>query len=104
MSQRNPHPIDVLAGKRLRQAREARQISRRRFGKMFGMSWQQIQKYEAGTDRMGASCLYHFARAFTLPVAYFFDGNASFDAAGRQDDYAILLYSDETRGLTHAYL
>jgi transcriptional regulator with XRE-family HTH domain len=79
MSQQNPHPIDVLTGKRLRQAREARQISRRRFGEMFGMSWQQIQKYEAGTDRMGASCLYHFARAFTLPVAYFFDGNASFE-------------------------
>jgi transcriptional regulator with XRE-family HTH domain len=103
MSQQNPHPIDVLAGKWLRRAREARQISRRRFGEMFGMSWQQIQKYEAGTDRMCASCLYHLARALTLPVGYFFDGNESFDAAGKPDDFAILLHSGETRGLMHAY-
>jgi len=99
--QQNPDPIDALAGRRLRQAREAGEIGRKRLADMFQISWQQIQKYETGTDRISASRLYRFARTLNVPVAYFFGGAGGQSGSAPHDDDGIL-HGRETRGLLRA--
>ena len=68
------HPVDVHVGKRLRLKRTIMGLSQESIGKAIGVTFQQIQKYERGINRMGASRLYDFAKALNVPVSYFFDG------------------------------
>lgn len=70
----NPHPVDVHVGKRLRLRRSILGMSQEAIGKSIGVTFQQIQKYERGINRMGASRLYDFGRALNVPVSYFFEG------------------------------
>ncbi len=69
-----PHPVDVHVGRRLRLKRTFLGMSQEAVGKQIGVTFQQIQKYERGINRMGASRLYDFAKALGVPVSYFFEG------------------------------
>jgi len=69
-----PHSVDVHVGRRLRLKRTIQGMSQDALGKQIGVTFQQIQKYERGINRMGASRLYDFAKALGVPVSYFFDG------------------------------
>ena len=69
-----PHPTDVFVGRRVREARVAKGMSQTDLGDRLGVSFQQVQKYEKGTIRVGASRLLQTAQALTVPVEYFFDG------------------------------
>jgi transcriptional regulator with XRE-family HTH domain len=69
-----PHPVDIHVGRRLRLKRTILGMSQEAVGKEIGVTFQQIQKYERGINRMGASRLYDFAKALGVPVSYFFDG------------------------------
>lgn len=69
-----PHPVDIHVGRRLRQKRTFLGLSQEAVGKQIGVTFQQIQKYERGINRMGASRLYDFAKALGVPVSYFFEG------------------------------
>ncbi len=69
-----PHPVDVHVGRRLRLKRTFLGLSQEAVGKQIGVTFQQIQKYERGINRMGASRLYDFAKALGIQVAYFFEG------------------------------
>lgn len=68
------HPVDVHVGKRLRLKRTIMGLSQESIGKAIGVTFQQIQKYERGINRMGASRLYDFAKTLNIPVSYFFEG------------------------------
>ncbi len=68
------HPVDVYVGKRLRLKRTLQGLSQEAIGNAIGVTFQQIQKYERGINRMGASRLHDFARALGVPVSYFFEG------------------------------
>lgn len=68
-----PHPIDIHVGKRLRLRRTLLGMSQEAIGTAIGVSFQQIQKYERGINRMGASRLYDFAKILDVPVSHFFD-------------------------------
>ncbi len=68
-----PHPVDIHVGKRLRQRRTLLGMSQEAIGNAIGVTFQQIQKYERGINRMGASRLFDFSRALSIPVSYFFD-------------------------------
>jgi len=70
----HPHPVDVHVGRRLRLRRTILGLSQEAIGKVIGVTFQQIQKYERGINRMGASRLYDFSRALTVPIAYFYEG------------------------------
>jgi len=74
------HPVDVYVGRRLRLKRTIMGMSQEALGKAIGVTFQQIQKYERGINRMGASRLYHFARLLSVPVSYFFEGYGDADA------------------------
>lgn len=68
-----PRPVDVHAGHRLRQIRTLQGMSQEKLGEKVGLSFQQVQKYERGANRMGASRLFEFAQIFEIEIQYFFD-------------------------------
>lgn len=69
----NPDPIDVHVGARLRLRRNLAGFSQEQLGKSLGLTFQQVQKYERGTNRMGSSRLFQVAKILSVPVAYFFE-------------------------------
>ena len=72
-----PDPIDVHVGQRLRQRRMLVGMSQEKLGDSVGLTFQQIQKYERGTNRMGASRIFRFAQILSVPVSYFYDEMAA---------------------------
>lgn len=68
------HPTDIHVGQRIRQRRALVGMSQTALGKAVGLTFQQIQKYENGANRTGASRLYEFSRVLDVPVSYFFEG------------------------------
>jgi transcriptional regulator with XRE-family HTH domain len=69
-----PNPIDVHVGSRVRTRRLALGISQEKLGTALGITFQQVQKYEKGTNRIGASRLQHVSGILQVPIAYFFEG------------------------------
>ncbi len=67
-------PIDLAIGSRLRLRRLAMGFSQETLARALGITFQQIQKYERGTNRIFASRLFHLARVLRVPVSYFFQG------------------------------
>ena len=67
-----PHPIDVSVGCQLRQARKSRGLSQAALGEAIGISFQQVQKYERGYNRVSASKLAEAALFLEVPIQYFF--------------------------------
>jgi len=67
------HPVDVHVGARVRQRRTLLGMSQGKLGIAVGLTFQQIQKYERGFNRIGSSRLFEFAKALDVPVSYFFD-------------------------------
>jgi len=67
------NPVDMHVGHRLRLRRALLGISQEKLGEAVGLTFQQIQKYERGTNRIGASRLYQFSCILEIPVSYFFD-------------------------------
>ncbi len=68
-----PDPIDIHVGRRMRQRRILVGMSQEKLGDSVGLTFQQIQKYERGTNRMGASRIYRFAQALGVSVSYFYE-------------------------------
>jgi transcriptional regulator with XRE-family HTH domain len=71
---KSPNPIDKHVGNRLRMRRMMLKMSQEKVGNAVGVSFQQIQKYEKGTNRMGASRLQQIAEVLSVPVPFFFEG------------------------------
>jgi transcriptional regulator with XRE-family HTH domain len=78
----NPHPVDVHVGRRLRLRRTILGLSQESIGNSIGVTFQQIQKYERGINRMGASRLYDFAKALSVSIGYFFEGYGDYVQPG----------------------
>ena len=68
-----PNPIDVHVGSRVRLRRTLLGMSQEKLGEAIGLTFQQVQKYERGANRVGASRLFELSRVLDVPVAYFFD-------------------------------
>ena len=68
-----PHPVDAHVGLRLRQRRTLMGLTQEKLGDALGLTFQQVQKYERGTNRIGASRLFHLSQLLAVPVSYFFD-------------------------------
>ena len=67
------HAVDVHVGKRLRQRRTLLGMSQTKVGTAVDLTFQQIQKYERGSNRISSSQLFEFAKVLDVPVSYFFD-------------------------------
>lgn len=68
-----PHPVDVHVGSRVRLRRTMLGMSQEKLGDAVGLTFQQIQKYERGANRIGSSRLYQFSHILGVPVAFFFE-------------------------------
>src|SRR6188472_1861620 len=68
-----PNPIDVRVGARLRLRRNMLGLSQEKLGEAIGLTFQQVQKYERGANRIGASRLHELSRILDVPVTFFFD-------------------------------
>jgi transcriptional regulator with XRE-family HTH domain len=106
------HPTDIHVGKRLRLRRTILGLSQEAIGNAIGVTFQQIQKYERGTNRISSSRLLDFSKFLNVPVAYFFDemekaSTASANATGVAEESASFehekLSSRESLELMRAY-
>lgn len=77
------HPVDIHVGKRLRLRRTLLGMSQEAVGSAIGVTFQQVQKYERGINRMGASRLFDFSKVLSIPISYFFEGYQAEGEAGR---------------------
>ncbi|MEH6527786.1 MAG: helix-turn-helix transcriptional regulator [Sneathiella sp.] len=67
------HPVDAHVGSRVRLRRTLLGLSQQKLGQNLGLTFQQIQKYERGTNRIGASRLYELSEILDVPLSFFFD-------------------------------
>lgn len=68
------HPVDIHVGKKIREARLVRGMTQSAVAKQLGLSFQQLQKYETGYNRVSASKMYELGRLLDVPPSYFFEG------------------------------
>src|SRR3546814_20113266 len=80
-----PNPVDVHVGSRVRLRRTLLGMSQEKLGEAIGLTFQQVQKYERGTNRIGASRLFDLSKVLDVPVGFFFEelGDWNSKAAGR---------------------
>ena len=80
-----PRPVDVHVGSRVRLRRTMLGMSQEKLGAAINLTFQQVQKYERGTNRIGASRLYELSRVLDVPVSFFFDDMPS-EVAGERSN------------------
>jgi transcriptional regulator with XRE-family HTH domain len=80
---KSPNPIDRHVGGRVRMRRMMLGMSQEKLGDALGLTFQQVQKYEKGINRIGASRLQQISRILEVPPAYFFEGAPSFEPTAR---------------------
>ena len=69
-----PHPVDLHVGRRLKLRRSLKGMSQERLGELLGLTFQQVQKYERGANRIGSSRLFEIAKVLDAPIEWFFAG------------------------------
>jgi transcriptional regulator with XRE-family HTH domain len=74
IAKKAPNPIDKHVGSRVRMRRMMLAMSQEKLGDALGLTFQQVQKYEKGTNRIGASRLQQISHILQVPVAFFFEG------------------------------
>ncbi len=111
-NKKKPNPIDIHVGSRVRLRRTMLGMSQEKLGESLGITFQQIQKYEKGTNRVGASRLQQIARVLNTPVSFFFEdapgGNGAPAGGFAEDDsanYVVdFLSSNEGLQLNRAFI
>ena len=100
-----PDPVDVHVGTRVRERRTMLGLSQEKLARAFGVSFQQVQKYERGANRISASRLFQLSTILDVPITYFFEGLAGEDADAPVDEAAAdeKMMSRETLDLVRAY-
>ncbi len=106
MTKKNPNPIDVHVGNRVRMRRMLVGMSQEKLGERLGLTFQQIQKYEKGTNRISASRLYQISQILGVPVQFFFEdlppqiaGERSEGVEEPREEGAIMDFLGSSEGL-----
>ncbi len=85
IAKKAPNPIDKHVGSRVRMRRMMLGMSQEKLGNSLNLTFQQVQKYEKGTNRIGASRLQQISHILQVPVAFFFEGAPSVSGVGRME-------------------
>jgi transcriptional regulator with XRE-family HTH domain len=88
IAKKAPNPTDKHVGSRVRMRRMMLAMSQEKLGDALGLTFQQVQKYEKGTNRIGASRLQQISQILQVPVSFFFEGAPSAQFATRPDGMA----------------
>jgi transcriptional regulator with XRE-family HTH domain len=106
-----PSPIDLHVGSRVRMRRLMLKMSQEKLGDALGITFQQIQKYEKGANRIGASRLQHISEVLQVPAAFFFEGAANLleartpkNATASPDTFMDLMSTSEGLALAKAFM
>ena len=110
MSAKAPNPVDKHVGSRVRMRRIMLGMSQEKLGEALGLTFQQVQKYEKGTNRVGASRIQQIAEILQVPVSFLFEGsprgalgNAGFGEDTSPPYVADFLATSEGLALTRAF-
>lgn len=110
-NKKKPNPIDIHVGSRIRLRRTMLGMSQEKLGESLGITFQQIQKYEKGTNRVGASRLQNISSILNVPVSFFFEdapgdqASASGMAEASSSNYVVdFLSSSEGLQLNRAFV
>ncbi|MBD9374042.1 helix-turn-helix transcriptional regulator [Rhizobium sp. ARZ01] len=110
-NKKKPNPIDIHVGSRIRLRRTMLGMSQEKLGENLGITFQQIQKYEKGTNRVGASRLQNISSILNVPVSFFFEdapgdsGNQPGMAEASSSNYVVdFLSSSEGLQLNRAFV
>ncbi len=106
-SLRKPSPVDAHVGARIRLRRKLLGLSQQQLAEQLGLTFQQVQKYERGVNRVSASKLYETAQVLQASVMHFFeglDGHAEVPAASAAGETAVNSFLMTTEGLELATL
>jgi transcriptional regulator with XRE-family HTH domain len=95
MTKKSPNPIDQHVGSRVRMRRMMINMSQEKLGERLGITFQQIQKYEKGTNRIGASRLQQISAVLNVPPAFFFEGAPAPDGPTGLSDVPSPTYVSE---------
>ena len=105
MAGKKPNPVDAHVGSRVRLRRMLLGMSQERLGESMGLTFQQVQKYEKGVNRVGASRLFQISKILDVPVQFFFeeapqlDGNTPTGLAEPESETFILEFLNSREGL-----
>jgi transcriptional regulator with XRE-family HTH domain len=106
MAGKKPNPVDAHVGSRVRLRRMLLGMSQERLGESMGLTFQQVQKYEKGVNRIGASRLFQISKILDVPVQFFFeeapytgDDNAARGMAEPDSEAFILEFLNSREGL-----
>ena len=110
MSAKTPNPVDKHVGSRVRMRRIMLGMSQEKLGEALGLTFQQVQKYEKGTNRVGASRIQQISEILQVPVSFLFEGGpsgaangASFGEAASPAYISDFLATSEGLALTRAF-
>src|SRR6516164_7376777 len=102
-----PNPTDRHVGNRVRMRRKMLTMSQDKLGDALGVTFQQVQKYEKGANRIGASCLQQISHILQVPVAFFFEGAPTLHVSGYRakgapseaDEWAVTALHEVNEGV-----
>lgn len=103
-------PLDAIVGAQIKKARSLHDVSQEKLAEKLDITFQQIQKYESGTNRVSSSSLFAISRYLDAPLEYFFEGAPLLEGeehTGFLDDYLLLAPSQQknirsiTKGFTN---
>ena len=111
MLKKSPNPTDKHVGSRVRMRRMMLGMSQEKLGDALGLTFQQVQKYEKGTNRIGASRLQQISNILQVPVSFFFEGapnsgqpNSGFDEAPSPAYVSDFLATSDGLSLTKSFM
>lgn len=95
------HPVDLYVGGRIRTRRKFLGMSQDELAGLIGLTFQQVQKYERGANRVSASKLHEIAAELKVPVSYFFDGyhGVADNSDGNNTDHTVHTFLMTTEGI-----
>ncbi len=102
MSQRTPDSVDRHVGSRVRRRRLIVGMSQEKLGEALGLTFQQVQKYEKGANRIGSGRLQQIAHTLQVPISYFYDGQGE-DGSPRNATPPELVVDKDSADLLKAF-
>jgi transcriptional regulator with XRE-family HTH domain len=104
MKAKSPNSIDVYVGNRVRVRRKTLGMTQNGLAELLGITFQQIQKYEKGTNRIGASRLQRISEILRVPVGFFFENGGAGPIDGQTSELNSFLSSKEGLALNKAFI
>ncbi|MEG8098774.1 helix-turn-helix domain-containing protein [Candidatus Liberibacter brunswickensis] len=98
-SKKIPNPVDINVGKRIRLRRMMLGMSQEKLGECLGITFQQVQKYEKGVNRVGASRLQHISEVLESPISFFFDDSSTTHSDESSEESNVIDFISTSDGL-----